>query len=144
MTAPMAAVALVSWLKNPYEKSKTEVKVNRLARKEICFMILLTIAVTWGFYHFLAGLNTANLIPSTVSIATSFLAAYLTFRCSPFFAIAYAANDVVLIVLWVLAALSDISYLSVTVCFVMFLANDIYGFINWFKMRRRQEMLDCG
>ena len=141
MTAPMAAVALVSWLKNPYEKGKTEVKVNRLPRKEIYLMIFLTIAVTFGFYHLLAALNTANLTPSTVSVATSFLAAYLTFRRSPFFAIAYAANDVVLIVLWVLAALSDISYLSFIICFVVFLANDIYGFINWSKMYRRQEML---
>ena len=115
--------------------------MNRLPRKEIYLMIFLTIAVTFGFYHLLAALNTANLTPSTVSVATSFLAAYLTFRRSPFFAIAYAANDVVLIVLWVLAALSDISYLSVIICFVVFLANDIYGFINWSKMYRRQEML---
>ncbi len=29
-----------------------------------------------------------------------------------------------------LAAMTDISYISVVICFVMFLANDIYGFIS--------------
>ena len=49
------------------------------------------------------------------------------------------ANDIVLIILWILAAISDISYLSVAICFVMFLINDTYGFINWSRMQKRQE-----
>ena len=71
-------------------------------------------------------------------MTTSFLAVYLTARRSPLYAVAYAANDLVLIVLWSLAAMQDFSYLSVVVCFVMFFANDIYGFYNWSRMRRRQ------
>lgn len=51
---------------------------------------------------------------------------------------ACAANDMVLIVLWILAALEDISYLSVMICFALFLVNDIYGYISWRKMERRQ------
>lgn len=35
MTAPMAVVALISWLRNPYNGNKAEVKVNRLKCKEI-------------------------------------------------------------------------------------------------------------
>lgn len=139
MTAPMAVFALISWLKNPYNGNKAEVKVNRLGKKEIAFMILLTVAVTYIFYFILSAFHTANLLPSTLSVTTSFLAVYLTFKRSAFYAAAYAANDLVLIVLWVLAALSNISYLSVVICFVMFLVNDIYGFINWSKMQKRQE-----
>ncbi|MCI8709700.1 MAG: nicotinamide mononucleotide transporter [Dorea sp.] len=63
----------------------------------------------------------------------------MTFRRSAFFALGYAANDVVLIVLWVLAACADISYISVVICFGVFLVNDIYGFVSWSKMQRRQE-----
>ncbi len=140
MTAPMAAFALVSWLRNPYNGNKAEVKVNRLKLKEILFMILLTIIVTFIFYYVLAAFHTANLIPSTISVTTSFLAVYLTFRRSAFYALGYAANDIVLILLWILAALSDISYLSVVICFIMFLVNDIYGFINWSKMQKRQKL----
>ena len=80
MTMPMAVFALVSWLRNPYNGDKVEVKVN----------------------------NTSNLILSTISVTTSFVAVYLTYRRSPFFAVAYAAND-------------------------------IYGYINWQKMKKRQE-----
>lgn len=139
MTAPMAAFSLVSWLKNPYESNKSEVKVNRLKAKEVVFMVVLTAVVTFVFYFILECFNTANIVPSTISVTTSFLAVYLTFRRSVYYAVAYAANDVVLIVLWVLATLSDISYLSVVICFVVFFANDIYGFVNWSKMQKRQE-----
>ncbi|MBR3789706.1 MAG: nicotinamide mononucleotide transporter, partial [Clostridia bacterium] len=112
---------------------------NRITLRETIFMIILTSFVTFVFYHVLDYFNTANLIPSTISVATSFLAAYLTFRRSPFFALAYAFNDIVLILLWVLASLKEVSYISVVICFVVFLINDLYGFISWIKMQKRQE-----
>ena len=138
MTLPMAAISLVSWLRHPFKGNKAEVKVNKLRSKEHIFMAFLTVAVTAAFYFILRAFNTANLIPSTISVATSFGAAYLTFRRNPYYALWYAANDIVLIVLWTLAAMKDISYISVIICFVTFLANDIYGFISWQKMQKRQ------
>ena len=139
MTAPMAIVALIAWLRNPYKGNKAEVKINKISGKEIILMSALTVVVTIAFYFILRYFNTANLLLSTLSVTTSFIAVYLTFRRSPYFAITYAANDIVLIVLWVLATITDISYLSVTICFTVFFANDIYGFINWLKMRRHQH-----
>lgn len=138
MTMPMAVFALISWLKNPYNNNKAEVKVNLISRKEVGFMLLCAVLVTAIFYFVLEFFNTANIIPSAVSVTTSFLAVYLTFRRSPYFALAYAANDVVLIVLWVLASSADTRYISVTVCFFAFLINDLYGFIAWQKMKKRQ------
>ena len=140
MTAPMAAFALVSWLKYPYNGNRSEVKVNRIGRTEIGFMLLLTAVVTAIFFFILYALNTANIFFSTVSVTTSFIAVYLTFRRSPFFALAYAANDIVLIVMWIMAVAEDISYISVVMCFAMFLVNDIYGFISWLKMEKRQNI----
>ncbi len=139
MTMPMAAFALVSWLKNPFEGNKSEVKVNTLGKTEILLMLLLTAAVTILFYFVLRAFGTANLIPSTLSVTTSFLAVYLTFRRSSYFALAYAANDIVLIILWILASMEDTKYISVTVCFIAFLVNDVYGFINWRRMKKRQS-----
>ena len=138
MTGPMALFAFVSWLRNPYNGNRAEVAVNRLGKWELVLMYVLTAVVTVGFYFILDYFNTANMIPSTLSVTTSFLAVYLTFRRSPYFALAYAVNDVVLIVLWTLAALEDISYLSVIICFVMFLVNDLYGFVSWKRMEKRQ------
>lgn len=140
MTAPMAVFSIISWLRNPYNGNKSEVKVNSIKVKESIFMLLLTAIVTLIFYYILAFFHTVNLIPSTISVTTSFIGVYLTFRRSAFYAIGYAANDIVLIVLWIMASFSDISYLSVTVCFIIFLANDIYGFISWSKMQKRQSV----
>jgi nicotinamide mononucleotide transporter len=139
MTMPMAICALISWLKNPYNGNKSEVKVNSISKKETAFMFSLTIIITIIFYYILAYFKTANLLPSTLSVTTSFLAVYLTFRRNHFFALAYAANDIILIILWSLASLTNKQYISVVVCFIAFLANDIYGFINWQKMKTRQN-----
>lgn len=138
MTMPMAVLALVSWLRHPYQGSRSQVEVNRLHRREGLFLALLTALVTLVFYFILAALGTANLLPSTLSVTTSFVAVYLTFRRSPYYAVGYAANDVILIVLWVLASLENRTYLSVVVCFAAFLVNDLYGFVNWRRMERRQ------
>lgn len=139
MTAPMALFALISWLRNPYNGNRAEVAVNRICKGETVFMCVLTAVVTVAFYFILDYFNTANILPSTVSVTTTFLAVYLTFRRSPYFALAYAANDVILIALWILAAREDISYLSVIICFVMFLVNDLYGFMSWKRMEMRQH-----
>lgn len=139
MTAPMALFALIAWLRHPYKGRKSEVEVNRLYPREYFFMILLSTAVTVLFYYILAAFETANLLPSTLSVTTSFIAVYLTFRRSPYYAVAYAANDVILIILWILASRQNTAYFSVTVCFFIFLINDLYGFISWRKMQKRQR-----
>ncbi len=139
MTMPMAFFALISWLKNPYKNNKSQVKVNRLKLKEIVFMFILTIIVTVVYYFILRSFNTTNLLPSTLSVTTSFLAVYLTFRRSPYFALAYAMNDIVLIFLWILASIVELSYISVVICFIVFLVNDIYGFVNWKRMEKKQK-----
>ena len=138
MSAPIAALSVISWIRNPYRENKAEVKVNRLKKSEIAFMIMLTILVTIGFYFILGALNTTNLFVSTISVTTSFSASYLMFRRSAAYALAYAANDVVLIILWVMASLEDLSYLAMVACFLMFLANDLYAFFNWSLMKKRQ------
>lgn len=138
MTMPMALFALISWLRNPYKGNKAEVKVNSISKKEQITMWILSIVVTTVFFYILDYFNTANIVPSTISVTTSFLAVYLTFRRSPTFALAYAANDIVLIVLWVIASIYDTKYISVVVCFIAFLINDIYGYISWQHMKHRQ------
>ena len=138
MTMPMAAASLVAWLKNPYQGNKSEVKVDRLSRADIRRLCLLAVGVTAAFFFILRHFQTPNLLPSTLSVTTSFVAVYLTFCRSPLYAIAYAANDLVLILLWSLAAATDMAYWSVVVCFLAFFANDIYGFISWSRMEKRQ------
>lgn len=139
MTMPMAIFSLVEWLRHPFKGNHAEVEIGKMSKKETAFMFVLTAIVTTVFYFVLKYFHTANLVPSTVSVVTSFLAVYLTLRRSPYYAAAYAANDIVLIVLWSLAAASETRYLAVVVCFVAFFVNDVYGFVNWRKMGKRQH-----
>lgn len=139
MTMPMALLALVSWLKNPYQGKKDQVAVGRMSKKVWGIGAALAWIITLIFYFILEAFHTANLVPSTISVTTSFFAAYLTYMRSPWFAMAYAANDVVLIILWVMAAENDPSYASVIVCFAVFLINDLYGFFSWRRMERKQQ-----
>lgn len=139
MTAPIALMSTVSWLRHPY-KETAEVTVNKLTGIQIVMLFVLTIVVTFIFYFILKAFNTPNLVLSTVSIATSFSASYLMLFRSPVYALAYATNDIVLIMLWILASLENTSYIPVIICFCIFLVNDIYGFLNWQKMKKKQNI----
>ena len=110
--------------------------------KELIFAFGLSLVVTLVFYFILKALGTANLVISTVSITTSFLAAYLTFRRSEYFALAYALNDIVLIIMWIMAMTSSVEYISVVICFIVFLVNDTYSYINWSRMKKRQKEIE--
>lgn len=138
MTVPMAVVALVSWLRHPF-RDTSEVEVSKLSKKQISVMIFFTVAVTVMFYFILKLLGNASLVVSTVSVTTSFVAAYLTALRSPYYALGYAANDLVLVILWIIAARQDINSVSMVICFLVFFINDMYGFINWKKIEKRQK-----
>jgi nicotinamide mononucleotide transporter PnuC len=138
MSAPAALFATISWLRNPYKKS-SEVKIARLTRGKFIVLCVAAVFVTWAFYHILGMLGTANVLVSTVSVATSFFASMLLIFRNPWYALAYALNDIVLITLWVMAALTDPSSAPMIACFVMFFINDMYGLIQWTKRQKRQE-----
>ncbi len=139
MSLPSAIVACITWLKNPSQKGKAEVKIAKMTKRKVLLASLASLAVTLLFYFILKYFNTPHLLLSTVSIATSFLAASLLILRSPYYALAYSANDIVLIGLWVLAALERISYLPMVFCFLTFLVNDCYGFLSWKKREKRQN-----
>ena len=139
MSLPAALVACVTWLKNPSKKSKNEVKVATVSAMKLFWIVITSLAVTALFYFILDYFQTNNLIVSTVSVFTSFLASALLIFRSRYYALAYAANDVVLIVLWVYSSFTSLAYLPMVVCFVAFLFNDLYVFYNWKRMQKRQN-----
>lgn len=136
MTMPMAVWATITWLKNPSENGR-EVAIQRLTTKHIVWVVISAILVTLFFGFLLHKLDTPNIVFSIISITTSFVAAALTMLRSSYFALWYVANDGVLIVLWVLAAMENLSYIPVVVNFVIFFLNDFYGFVCWKKREKR-------
>ena len=139
MTGPMAVMALVTWLKNPFEGEENQVAVAEITPLKLTIVSALTVIVTVIFYFILKYFNTANLVLSTFSVLTSFFAASLTFLRSPYYALGYAANDVVLIILWVLASVENPGYIPMVMCFVVFFVNDVYGYISWKRMAEMQK-----
>ncbi len=142
MSAPAAVVAIVAWIRHPYNGNHTEVKVNTIKRKEWLLLVALSAVITIAFYFILRAFGNANLVTSTISVLTSFAASYLALRRSEYYALAYAFNDIVLIVLWSFATAQSLQYLPMVVCFVVFLVNDIYGFVNWRRNKRRQARIE--
>lgn len=137
MTSPIALAAVFQWISHPYKKT-SQVQIKKMSAGEVGIMLFLSAVVTVIFYFVLKAVDNANLFFSTISVTTSFLAAYMTFKRSPYYAIGYSLNDAVLIVLWIMASVEDISYLPMIACFVMFLVNDLYGFYNWKKIEKFQ------
>ncbi len=138
MSLPAALFACISWLKNPSKQGKHEVKIGTLSLRKWLICVGLSMIATVVLYFVLRYFNTDNLIVSTISVTTSMFAATLLFFRSPYYALAYVANDLVLIVLWISASVRDLSYLPTVVCFTTFLFNDTYSFINWTRMKKRQ------
>ncbi|MBU5486583.1 nicotinamide riboside transporter PnuC [Clostridium sp. MSJ-8] len=132
MTMPMAIWSTITWIRNPSASGK-EVEIQKLTPKHVFLLIISGTAVTALFFAILDALNTPNITFSTISVTTSFFAASLTMLRSSYYALGYASNDIVLIVLWILASIRDPRYLSVTIIFIIFFFYDIYGFISWKK-----------
>lgn len=132
MTMPMAVWSTITWIRNP-SKNGNEVEIQKLNRKHIVVLSVFSVAVTAAFCYILHVLDTPNIVFSTISVTTSFLAASLTMLRSSYYALGYAMNDIVLIVLWVLASLKNPAYIPVAVNFAIFFLNDLYGFVSWKK-----------
>ena len=135
MTLPMAVWSTITWIRYPAENGK-EVAIQKLRPRHIWGLLFWGTITTAVFYYILRALDTPNLVFSTISVTTSFLAAALTMLRSSYYALGYASNDLVLIVLWILASLESPEYIPVAVNFAIFFLNDMYGFIRWKKRER--------
>lgn len=142
MQLPCSVTSLISWLRHPSDKGTSEVKIGKFNRKHLFILIPLAAIITVSFYFILRAFNTANLIPSTISVLTSFVALYLMILRLPVYALAFILNDIVLIVLWSLACTKSLNYLALVTCFSIFLLNDTYTFISWTRRKKKQLNLD--
>ena len=66
-------------------------------------------------------------------------AASLTMLRTSYYTLGYASNDIVLIILWILASVENPAYIPVVVNFLIFFFNDMYGFVSW---RKREAAVD--
>jgi nicotinamide mononucleotide transporter PnuC len=138
LMTPITIFSIVSWLRNRNAKNSAIVKVNKVSKKEYLYLGLFTIVGTIGFYFLLKVLNTNELVVSTMSLVSSVVASYLMVRRSSYYSLAFVVNDVILIILWSIAASKNIAYLPTVICFCVYAINDTYGFFNWKHMEKLQ------
>lgn len=138
---PVSLFVLITWLKHPFKEDNPEIEISHLSVKKIMIVLILAPVVTYVFYVILNAFNTPNLMVSTLSITTSFVAASFMFLRSRYYAIFFGVNDIVLIILWTLATMDDPTYLPMVMLFVSFFANDAYAFINWTRIKSKQTLL---
>ena len=87
MTLPMAVWSTITWIENPSENNGNGVQIQSLSKKHIVALCISGIIVTAVFYYILKSFNTPNIIFSTISIITSFIAASLTMLRSSYYAV---------------------------------------------------------
>lgn len=140
---PIAIVSIVTWLKNRNKENKDVVTINKIQKREVLFLSIGTVVATIAFYFLLRALGTNQLIVSTISLISSAVAGYLVLRRSKYYALAYFANDVILIILWGLSLTSgSLEFLPTLLCICVFFINDIYAFINWGLEEKRQIKIE--
>jgi len=134
---PLIIVSLYAWLKN--KTSDAHVVVAKPNTKEMIIVACSQIAMGVGYYFLLRAFNTDFLLVSTISIMTSVFATYLIMRRNQFSFPAYIINDIVLIILWGYLCFGGAwEYIPILLMPVMLLINDVYGTINWARLRKQQ------
>ncbi|MDE7337385.1 MAG: nicotinamide riboside transporter PnuC, partial [Clostridia bacterium] len=137
MMFPMTIISLVAWIKNLGKDYV--VKVNSIKKTEIIIVFAVACAAFVAFYFILRALGTSQLIFSTISIVTSVLATYFQSRRSKYGFLAFLVNDAVLCVLWLFATLEDVKNVAMLTAVSLYVVSDIYGFISWGALQRRQQ-----
>ena len=140
LSLPEAIIAIFSWLRHPYKEKVMEVKINVISKKEYFLVGLVSVALSIISYFVLKRLETPNLILSTFSVFTCTIATYLLIRRCRFYPIFFFINDIALIALWLFASFEDTVNIPMIGCFVCYLFIDVYTYINWSKIEKRQNL----
>ena len=138
---PMNVFSIFAWFRNKKKENSVQVEINKVGAKEYICLAAIAAATTVAFYFVLKALNTNQLILSTFAFTTLAVATYLALRRSSFYAIFYMLNDVLLIVMWSITTANEgIGFLPTTLCFGLFLVNDVYGFVRWRLDEKKQKL----
>ena len=150
LSLPCIIISCVNWTKKSHIEGEDKPKVAKIAPLtpvKVILLALATGAIVVGFYFFLQYLpqifvgasETSYLLLNALATGSCFAASVLMTMRSPYYALCFCANDILLIVIWGLTCASDIGVLPNLICAANFLINDIYGFFNWKRIEKTQK-----
>ncbi len=96
MTAPMAMFSLVSWLKNPYEGNRSEVRLDSLSKRSAAVMAVLTVVVTALFLFYTQRIGNSKHYTEHHIGCDQLYSRVPDLQRSRFLSFAYAMNDICL------------------------------------------------
>ena len=139
LTFPIMIIGIISWIKHQ-DKEEDTVIISSLSKKEITIVLISQLLLFWIYYFLLKLFNTDLLVVSTISVVTSVLASYFEARRSELSLFCYIANDLVIIILWLIPIINgQTELISVLIGQVLILINDIYGSYNWSILKKKQK-----
>lgn len=137
-TLPLMLLGLINWLR--HQDDTNTVVIKDITKKELLIVLASQAIMFIGYYYLLKAFNTSNLLVSTFSLVASLIASYLTARRSEYGFIGFIINDLILIVLWgIPLATGSLSIITVALCPILLLINDIYGAYNWRRIKLEQK-----
>lgn len=137
-TIPAYFICIVTWKKHQQNKV---VKQRRITKLEVTLFIIISAIVCGAIWAILWALKSPQAWASAFAVTFSAMANYLAMRRSDFSMVAYCFDDIFVIALWLIPVLQgEIISLNVAVTMFAFLINDIYGVINWRKLKKQQDL----
>lgn len=142
---PFYIVTIILWFKNLNKKSENvgEVRINKgLTWKEWVIMLVCVGCVTVAIFFLLRHFNTRLLVLSTLSVAFTVIASYLSVRRSEFSFIFYIISNIIGVAMWIALVIQDnnLSQLITFITSLTYLLINTFGIFNWLKLKKKQEV----
>lgn len=140
VTFPTYLFSIITWLKNR-QKGDVVLKVSKTPKLlEWILLFVISAILSVGAYFLLRAFNTSHLIVSTIGVGTGICAGYLSIRRSEFSFLLFLVNNILCIILWLTVVVKgDLSYIPTVANYAIFMTMNIFGFVNWLKLKRQQK-----
>ena len=136
---PMYIIGIISWARHKNIETNS-VEINRVKKKELGIIIILSGFIYIGIYYLLRFFNTNELIISTASVLISMLAMYFQVRRSRYSFSFYLINDIILTLLWGIPVIKgNLLLFPMFINPIINLISDIYGLHNWKRIEKIQK-----
>ena len=139
---PLQIATAIAWFRN--KRQTSQIQVNRLSWLEYVCIALFALSLIGPVYFLLRALNTNYLAISVATFILPMISYYLTFRRSVVQFGAYIVQNITIVLLWLMpiiyGGIADIGLLPMSLTFVMFVINNIYGFVNWRRKYKQQQI----
>ena len=141
---PMLIYTAIFWKKNHSQNNKTEVAVKTLTKKHWAIVLLCTIIVFAISCLILYWVGSQYVIVDALTTALFIVSSYIGARAFAEQWIFWMVLNFFETIMWIVVSSSALTYDSILTAIMLFvhLINSIYALINWYKMRKNQDLLE--